>query len=157
MIRRLTAHIEIQRIRSSPISGGGTMAQFVSEFGEMWARNTQNIEEIRGSKHGGQGVYILYDGSMPVYVGKGNIRSRIRKARKSKRRGELWDHFSWYVIPDIKMRHDVEALLLRMLPRYLLSLNQQNGHLLKAKQVSEADRDADYISRKMLRRRKLRP
>ena len=130
------------------------MTQLVSEFGEMWARNPENIEKIRGSKEGGQGVYILYDGSMPVYVGKGNIRSRIRKARKSKRRGELWDHFSWYVVPDAKMRHDVEALLLRMLPRYLLSHNQQKGHLLKAKPVSEANRAADYISRKVLRQRK---
>jgi hypothetical protein len=120
----------------------------------MWARNTQNIEEIRGSKDGGQGVYILYDGSMPVYVGKGNIRSRVRKARTSKRRGELWDHFSWYFVPDAKMRHGVEALLLRMLPRYLLPLNQQKGHLPEAKRVSESNRAAEYISRKMLGRRK---
>ena len=62
------------------------MAQFVSEFGEMWARNTQNIEEIRGSKDGGQGVYVLYDGSMPVYVGKGNIEAASEK--RGRVRGE---------------------------------------------------------------------
>jgi hypothetical protein len=41
-----------------------------------------------------------------------------------------------------------------MLPRYLLSLNQQKGHLLEAKPASESNRAADYISRKTLRRRK---
>lgn len=60
----------------------------VSMRGEMWARNSKNIEAIPGSKSGGKGIYILYDGSMPVYVGKGNIRQRIREARKSRRRGQ---------------------------------------------------------------------
>jgi len=49
----------------------------VCEFGEMWARNLKNIKRIPGSKspQGDQGVYILYDGSMPVYSGKGKIKS----------------------------------------------------------------------------------
>jgi hypothetical protein len=65
----------------------------------MWARNRANIDTIPGTKEkDGQGVYVLYDGSMPVYVGKGNIRSRIRKAKNSLSRGNLWDHFSWYAI-----------------------------------------------------------
>jgi hypothetical protein len=45
----------------------------------MWARNSENIELIPGSKSpkGGQGIYILYDGSLPVYVGKGYVKDRI--------------------------------------------------------------------------------
>jgi len=40
----------------------------VGEYGEMWARNDTNIKLIprRRRKKGGQGVYVLYDGSMPV-------------------------------------------------------------------------------------------
>lgn len=71
----------------------------------MWARNTDNFKWIWKHTRGWQGVYILYDGSMPVYVGKGNIRRRIHQARRSKKRGQLWDHFSWYVLDDTKMMH----------------------------------------------------
>jgi hypothetical protein len=47
----------------------------VSLRGKMWARNKENIKAIPSSKEpGGIGVYILFDGSMPVYVCKGNNR-----------------------------------------------------------------------------------
>jgi hypothetical protein len=51
----------------------------VHSFGEMWARNPKNINLIPDSRSpkGGEGIYVLYDGSVPVYVGKGYIRSRI--------------------------------------------------------------------------------
>jgi hypothetical protein len=62
------------------------------QFGEMWARNVNNIEDVPGSSKGGQGVYILYDGSTPVYVGKGNIWQRLIAATEvgqtGKRRGQ---------------------------------------------------------------------
>jgi hypothetical protein len=58
--------------------------RLVRKFGEMWARNLENINRIPPPKQGGTGVYILYDGSMPVYVGKGHIRHRIDGARRSK-------------------------------------------------------------------------
>jgi hypothetical protein len=48
----------------------------MERFGEMWARNTKNIKDVPARRKGGQGVYILYDGSTPVYVGKGNMRAR---------------------------------------------------------------------------------
>jgi len=105
------------------------MKPLVEEYGEMWARNDENIQAIPGSRAGGLGVYVLYDGSMPVYIGKGNLRQRIRNARSSNRRGEFWDHFSWYVIPDSDLRHDVEVLFLRGLPSYLRSLTRQRGKL----------------------------
>lgn len=122
-------------------------------FGEMWARNLQNINRIPSSKQkGGKGVYVLYDGSMPVYVGKGNLHSRITKARVSKTRGQLWDHFSWYSLRP-GATHDIEALVLRMLPPYLRSLTKQKAKILGAKRVKEhkEDRAAEYISRKAKR------
>src|SRR5712692_9741101 len=97
-------------------------------FGEMWPR--KNIEDVPGSSEGGQGVYILYDGSTPVYIGKGNIRRRLRAAAKSKRRGNSWDHFSWYVVKDKSLIHDLEAFLLKTLPPFLRHLNRQGGHLI---------------------------
>jgi len=104
--------------------------------GEMWPRNDDAINAIPRSKKGGKGIYILYDGSTPVYVGKGNIQWRIKDARRSGRRGQAWDHFSWYKIPNRKHQHDIEALLLRMLPPYLRILNRQRAKFLNAKEHS---------------------
>lgn len=123
----------------------------VSKFGEMWARNPGNIGHIPRSKEdGGKGVYVLYDGSMPVYVGKGNLHSRIYGARVSRRRGQLWDHFSWYALADRKMMHDIEALVLRMLPPYLRSLTRQKGNLEKALKIKQPKSNsvAEFISRR---------
>jgi hypothetical protein len=115
--------------------------------GELWPRNTANIEAIPGSREGGQGIYILFDGSTPVYVGRGNIRQRIRKARDSKRRGRCWDHFSWYVVPDKAQERELEALLLRMLPPHLRMLNRQRGKLAGAKRHDFEDEKPDPINR----------
>ena len=115
----------------------------VRECGEMWLRNKENIEGVLGSKEGGQGVYVLYDGSMPVYIGRGNIRRRIRGAHHSKSRGDYWDHFSWYALSDPSLIHDLEALLLRTLPWYVRGLNRQSGkfcnHLASETQPNEKD------------------
>jgi len=125
----------------------------IQSFGEMWARNPRNINLIPGSStpNGGNGIYILYDGSVPVYVGKGHIKSRIRKARRSKSRGPFWDHFSWYVLNDPKLIHDTEVLILRMLPPYLRFLTKQKGHFSGgAERVRELEVNhiAEFISRK---------
>jgi len=104
----------------------------ISARGEMWPRNDDALNAIPGIEKGGKGIYILYDGSTPVYVGKGNIQWRIKDARRSKRRGQSWDHFSWYAVADSKRLHDIEALLLRMLPPYLRILNRQRGKFLDA-------------------------
>jgi hypothetical protein len=121
----------------------------VNEYGTMWARNTENIHHIPTKKDGGVGIYILFDGSMPVYVGKGNIRWRITDARRSKRRGQLWDRFSWYALRDPKMMHDVEVLVLRMLPRYLRALTRQEGHFIDATRRTAQDKErVEYITRK---------
>lgn len=123
--------------------------QVITAYGTMWARNTENIRSIPSKRKGGIGVYILFDGSMPVYAGKGNIRQRIREARRSKRKCQLWDRFSWYAVRDAKMMHDIEVLILRMLPPNLRALTRQDGHFVDAKRIKPVDKEnADYITRK---------
>jgi hypothetical protein len=121
--------------------------QIVTSYGTMWARNPENIKKVPSSRNGGKGVYILFDGSMPVYVGKGNIKRRVSGARRSKRRGQLWDRFSWYALKDPKMMHDIEVLVLTMLPRYLRALTRQDGHFLEANRVPQDKKIAEYITR----------
>ena len=102
----------------------------IEHYGEMWDRNSKNIGDVPGHREHGRGVYILYDGSTPVYVGKGNIQARLRKENnKSKRLGNSWDHFSWFLIrhQDEDLIHDVEVLLLRILPPYLRYMTRQRG------------------------------
>jgi hypothetical protein len=124
--------------------------ELIKQFGERWARNSENIKDKRmpGKSKGGQGVYILYDGSTPVYIGKGNIRQRLRNADKDKRRRNSWDHFSWYVIKNKSLIHDVEVLLIRMLPIYLRHLTRQRGHFKDASSTHQEmlNRKPDYIS-----------
>jgi hypothetical protein len=120
----------------------------VRRYGTMWARNEANFAKIPSSRNGGRGVYVLFDGSMPMYVGKGNIRSRIEKADVSPRRKHLWDHFSWYAIKNTAMMHDIEVLMLRILPPNLRFLTRQGGNFKKAERIDEDDNQAVWISRK---------
>lgn len=117
----------------------------------MWARNDENIAQLREIKRNVVGVYILYDGSMPVYVGKGDIKERIRLHKKSKTKGQLWDHFSWYVLCNPELLHDVESIILRMLPPYLRSLTKQKGKLTGVKKTRQREDIADVITRKVVR------
>lgn len=128
--------------------------QIVMQYGTMWARNSKNIAEIPGGKLG-CGVYVLFDGSMPMYVGKGQIKDRILEAAKSKRRGQMWDHFSWYALKNRKMEHDIEALMLRILPPNLRSLTRQRGNFKNADRVTQhkASRQAIAITRKIGRKK----
>ena len=99
-------------------------------------------------KYSGKGVYILFDGSMPVYVGKGNIKQRVSGAKRSRKRGQLWDRFSWYGLKDANMMHDIEVLVLRMLPPYLRALTTNKGNFVRATRVSQPDKISEYITSK---------
>jgi hypothetical protein len=123
--------------------------QIVLKYGTMWPRNDANISLI---PEGIVGVYILFDGSMPVYVGKGNILDRIERARRSEKRRELWDRFSWYALRDARTMHDIEVLVLRMLPRHLRVLTRNDGKFVKATRVGPTDDlGTDSITRKWRR------
>jgi hypothetical protein len=120
--------------------------QLIGGYGTMWARNIENVRRLRaeGKLYG---VYVLCDGSMPVYIGRGRLIRRIAGHQRSKSRGQFWDHFSWFAIPDRRMEADVEALLLRMLPFYLRSLNKQRTKFTDAKHRTQKSPKADSIKR----------
>jgi hypothetical protein len=117
----------------------------LAEYGEMWPRNNANIKLI---PKGQRGVYVFYDGLMPVYVGKGKVLSRVRGHTRSKRFRQLWDHFTWYVVPDLEYCHDLEVLMLRRLPWYLQGLNRQGGHLRSGTRIEPVNGAPDAITRK---------
>ena len=122
----------------------------IREFGERWARNAENIKGVPVHTEGGQGVYVLYDGSTPVYVGKGNIQKRLTKAsNRNKRKGKYWDYFSWYILKDPDLIFDVEVLLLRILPPYLRHKNRQQGHFKDGHAIDQKPKDSTpiYIDR----------
>ncbi len=45
------------------------------------------------------------------------------------------------------MMHDIEVLVLTMLPRYLRALTRQDGHFLQANRVPQDKEVAEYITR----------
>jgi hypothetical protein len=126
--------------------------RIVRQYGTMWARNEENIAKLPSGKKNGQGVYILFDGSMPMYAGKGNIRSRIKTSCKHRRRKDLWDHFSWYTIKNPAMMHDIEVLMLSILPPNLRFLTRQGGKFKRATEIDQIEDKADPISRKAVRK-----
>jgi hypothetical protein len=110
----------------------------------MWARNNQSFKKL-GEQRKLKGLYVLYDGSMPVYVGHGWILTRLKGHRRSKTRRRFWDYFSWYAIPDEGLQKDTEALLIKTLPYYLRLLNRRNERFAipkrgvkKSKNIPEA-------------------
>ena len=121
----------------------------IKAYGRMWARNPKNLQLVANLE--GTGVYILYDGSLPVYVGMGNIYSRVSQARRSKHRGQMWDHFSWYLPCEPKFTREIEALLLKMLPIPLRILNRQKGGL--PGRMKQKDFQPEVITRKMPKRK----
>jgi hypothetical protein len=120
--------------------------QLVGSYGSLWARNKENVRRLREIREL-YGIYVLCDGSMPVYIGRGKISSRIRRHQRSKSRGQFWDHFSWYAIPNRRFEADVEALLLRMLPFLLRSLNKQRTKFFDARRMTDKFPVADSIKR----------
>ena len=74
-----------------------------------------------------------------------NGRSRWGDASIKSRKSQFWDHFSWYAVPDRRYEADIEALLLRMLPLYLRSLNKQRTQFASAERLKEESPRADVI------------
>lgn len=122
----------------------------VDNFGLMWARNPKNLAALPGRKAGGEGVYMLYDGSMPVYAGRGGFRRRIGYAGKTHKRAQAWTHFSWFAIKDRTKHHDLEMLMLKTLPRMLRLANRCEGKFVGPKKGErEHDPVALPITRKL--------
>ncbi len=81
------------------------------------------------------GVYILYNATMPVYIGRGKVSGQIRAHNRNKRRSPFWEHFSWFEINGKGRDKEIESLFLKVLPHYLRSLNRMGGKFPSARQI----------------------
>jgi hypothetical protein len=122
----------------------------VDNFGLMWARNPKNLAKLPERTAGGEGVYILYDGSMPVYAGRGGFKRRIAFAGTTHKRAQAWTHFSWFAVKDRSKHHDLEMLMIKSLPRMLRLMNRCEGKFVGPKKAwTEDDPVALPITRKL--------
>ena len=114
----------------------------IKQFGLHWPRNQENLDEIEDLAGHKSGVYVLYHGAMPVYIGRGAISSRLRShAKEGSKKGQFWDRLSWFVVGKRDAERELESLLLETLPFYVRSLNKQSGRLLKKLQVMAPSRE----------------
>ncbi len=104
--------------------------QLIRNYGRLWARNTDNFNRL--SKR--SGVYVLCDGSMPVYIGQTkDLCIRMFDHHHSKTKLKFWDHFSWFTVEKPEFLDDIEALMVGMLPCYLRILNSQCPNFVNPK------------------------
>lgn len=125
----------------------------VTKYGPFWARNAKNFEWLRKEVGNSTGIYLLYCGWFPVYVGRGKLVRRISDHTKSTRK--VWDRFTWFVISDPSHCQEMEAIFLRSLPFYLRLNNKQGAHVPNVHSCHVKDEIPETISLpKMLPRRR---
>lgn len=119
--------------------GNGNGKSLIRAFGMFWHRNRISFEP-KGGMWGEQGrggnvqpvdfseqygVYILYDGHRPVYVGKSErgdgIYARLRSHTKDPRKAGRWDRFSWFGIRGVTDRGELEEMNTEISPELLVS------------------------------------
>ena len=44
--------------------------KLVAQYGPLWAKNTKNLRQLKASAGNSIGVYLLYCGWFPVYIGR---------------------------------------------------------------------------------------
>jgi len=114
----------------------------IKQFGLHWPRNQENLDELEDLAGHKSGIYVLYHGAMPVYIGRGAISARLRShGKEGSRKEQFWDRFSWFVIGKTASERELESLLLEALPFYVRSLNKQGGKLGKKLQVAAPSRE----------------
>ena len=113
----------------------------IKQFGLHWPRNPENLEEIEDLAGHKSGIYVLYHGAMPVYIGRGAISARLLShAKEGSKKEQFWDRFSWFVIGNAKRERELESLLLEALPFYVRSLNKQTAKLQRKLEVTAPSR-----------------
>jgi hypothetical protein len=104
----------------------------IKSVGVHWARNKENLEELEKKVSRKSGIYLLYHGAMPVYIGRGILVKRLMAHnREGSKKRELWDRFSWFVVNDDTHEKTLESLLLQALPFYVRAFNKQVGKFPK--------------------------
>jgi hypothetical protein len=119
----------------------------IKQFGLHWPRNQENLDELEDLAGHKTGIYVLYHGAMPVYIGRGAISARLRNhGKEGSKKDRFWDRFSWFVIGKTASERELESLLLEALPFYVRSLHKQGGKLLKKLQVAAPSRELNDIA-----------
>ena len=114
----------------------------IKQFGLHWPRNKENLDELEDLAGHKSGIYVLYHGAMPAYIGRGAISARLYSHGKEESRIEqFWGRFSWFVIGKTASERELESLLLEALPFYIHSLNKPGGKLGKKLQVAAPSRE----------------
>jgi hypothetical protein len=54
----------------------------IKQFGLHWPRNKENLDELEDLAGHKSGIYVLYQGAMPVYIDRGAISARLRSHGK---------------------------------------------------------------------------
>jgi hypothetical protein len=111
----------------------------VGKYGKLWTRVPANIRKLKTEDvKRVTGVYVLYNGNMPVYIGKGKFSKQIASHNRNRKKSPFWEHFSWYEIKIKGHEKEIESLLLMILPHYLRSLNKMGGKFISAKKIEPA-------------------
>jgi hypothetical protein len=114
----------------------------IKQFGLHWPRNPENLEEIEDLAGHKSGIYVLYHGAMPVYIGRGAISARLLShAKEGSKKEQFWDRFSWFVVGNAKRERELESLLLEALPFYVRTLNRQTGKLPRRLEIPAPSRE----------------
>lgn len=116
----------------------------VEEYARMWPREVFDClipNENSGRKRlldrglelvNQPGVYVLYRNDIPYYIGQAaKLRQRLCAHASSGggRYNNFWNYFSAFVIPDPKMRNEVEGILIAAMP----TANSAKPRLKRAK------------------------
>jgi hypothetical protein len=104
------------------------MLGIIGRYGKLWTRAPKNLKKLASEElEDVTGVYVLYNGTMPVYIGRGRISQQIHRHDRNHKKNQFWEHFSWYEIQREGLDKEIESLLLRLLPFYVRSLNRKGG------------------------------
>jgi hypothetical protein len=111
----------------------------VGRYGKLWTRVPGNLKKLASKElRDVAGVYALYNGTMPVYIGRGKISQQIHRHDHNRKKNQFWEHFSWYEINGKGQDKEIESLLLRLLPFYVRSLNRKGGDSFASGQKIDA-------------------
>jgi len=119
----------------------------VGRYGKLWTRVPANVKKLATKDlKEATGVYALYNGTMPVYIGHGRIFARIRGHNRNRKKAPFWEHFSWYEIKGKGLSRDIESLFLSVLPFYARSLNKMGGKFASGMKTPAASKTPIKIS-----------
>jgi hypothetical protein len=83
----------------------------VKAVGLQWPRNEENFDDLEDRQGQDSGIYLLYHGALPVYIGKGKLVTRLRAHHRERSgKAKYWDRFSWFVINNREHETELESV-----------------------------------------------